>query len=85
MPRRSGLLSQTTVLASTAFANDATVSPGSPLSRTNGMPRAASAASISFSPRSMNPNCRAPAPRNLVTRLNTTTTGTPFAAALSQA
>ena len=40
---------------------------------------------ISFSPRSMKPNCRAPAPRNLVTRLKTTTTGTPFEAALSQA
>ena len=55
------------------------------MSRMNGMPLSASAASISFSPRSMKPNCRAPAPRNLVTRLKTTTTGTPFEAALSQA
>ena len=36
-------------------------------------------------PRSMKPNCRAPAPRYLVTRLKTTATGLPMAAAVSHA
>ena len=73
-------IAQATVVEDEA-ARAGTVSPGSPRSRKKGMPAPARSAATACSPRSMNPNWRAPAPRKAGTRLKATASGAPAAAA----
>mmetsp|Transcript_1039 Transcript_1039/g.3225 ORF Transcript_1039/g.3225 Transcript_1039/m.3225 type:complete len:222 (+) Transcript_1039:897-1562(+) len=76
-PNRRGEKSVTTALALTSLQNFSISAFGSspPCNNLNGISRSSNALSTSRRPLSINPNCRAPAPRNFVTTLNTTTSG----------
>mmetsp|Transcript_7726 Transcript_7726/g.23042 ORF Transcript_7726/g.23042 Transcript_7726/m.23042 type:complete len:216 (-) Transcript_7726:480-1127(-) len=74
---RKGEKSVTTALAFTSLQNFSISTFGSspPLNSLNGIPCSSNVLSTSRKPLSINPDCRAPSSRNLVTTLNTTTSG----------